>query len=81
MKRQFPVFNNFDLYKEDFKNDVGLDADGNVHLYIAYFQARRIDEIYQAVIAISESNPDYIAKDDLRMQGHAEKNATDFPDK
>jgi hypothetical protein len=39
--------NNYASFKEDFKNDTGLDATKNVSEYINYFNARMSDMNYQ----------------------------------
>ncbi|MGF7074764.1 hypothetical protein [Mucilaginibacter sp. 3215] len=41
------IQNNFNNLKDDFKKDTGKNADDNIELYIAYFNARMTDRIMQ----------------------------------
>ena len=43
-----PIVNRFDVFKQDFRKDTGLDWDSNIQTYINYFNARVQDQIAQA---------------------------------
>lgn len=52
MRQQLQQKSSFELYKNDFLNETGLDANIHTKIYIAYYHAR-ISEIH--MLAIRES--------------------------
>jgi hypothetical protein len=45
--KEITIKNNFSQFKTEFKADTGLDAQGNMELYIQYFNARMNDKTFQ----------------------------------
>lgn len=49
----YTINNNFNSFKEDFKKDTGIEfSKDNMALYIAYIQARSVDNQVQLLAAL-----------------------------
>lgn len=64
------IQNNFNNLKQDFKKDTGKDADTNIELYIAYFNARMNDRImqYNHILVTELANGLKILPDNIQLK-------------